>query len=952
MALSLTGQMGLPALAGPGPVTIAQTPGQVASGAAQRIGAYGAQQHLRLAIGLTSRDLAGQEAFLRQVQDRTSPLFHRFMTPAEWNARFSPNASEEQAVVDWAGSAGLTVTKRYPNRLVVDLDGTVAKIQSALQVHIDTYRLGRKTFYSNDVDPTLPAALSGIVQSVNGLNDIQVLKAGGGLAQPDYPSYSPGAVVSAGTSGGKDGNGKRPKKRASESITNGSYDPTDIFSSEAYDANALYALGHCCNPTHNPNVTPPQTSIAVATAGTQLGSDFAGFHNQYPYLAYHYQQFNIDGSPPCCDGEGTMDFEWATAMSNSFGSLVDTSMVYMYNGANNSFATFLDIYNSILSNGSARIVSSSWGCAEIYCYDANTMNSYHNVFNAMAGQGYTNVQISHDKGAFADCAHRSVSFPGSDPNVVSAGGTRLNLTSGPHFVSHTAWVGGSASGSCSINDGGGGGGCSVQFAAPPYQTNSGSFCGNSRMEPDVSLNADWVNTPQNIYFNGGLSGNGGTSIVAPELAGFFASADAYLLSRGNICGVGNGTLPCAPMGNVNYAIYNAALGTAPGFPPHNPFYDITSGCTNNDVGTGYCGIAGYDRATGWGSINMLQMAWAINWWTMADNGGPSLSISGPSTGQWYNSDQLVNFSVADSGGGFPASGVSGYTARWDGDPGDPTSAATPGSGNSYYSGPATPNGTSGSLHLNAAGQGCHTAYVRGWDNMGLSAVTSYGSLCYDSVPPVITEAPAPSFKAGGVVGPTIPIVLKWNGSDTTSGIKNYSLWESVDGGTYQQIATPSGKQLTVDLAIAHNYQFAVGAFDNAGNFSGYSFSSQFGLHAYQEGSEKIVYSGGWTRQALSGAYGGQVEFATKANKTATFSFNGSQVAWVSTQGATRGSATVSLDGGTAKTVNTHKNSTKTAVIVSLRKTTQGAHTFVVNLLGTAGHPRVDVDAFLVINFIA
>src|SRR4029078_12983152 len=117
----------------------------------------------------------------------------------------------------------------------------------------------------------------------------------------------------------------------------------------------------------------------------------------------------------------------------------------------------------------------------------------------------------------------------------------------------------------------------------------------------------------------------------------------------------------------------------------------------------------------------------------------------------------------------------------------------------------------------------------------------------------------------------------------------------------QPLATPPGTQFTVSLAIAHNYQFALGAFDNAGNFSGYSFSSQFGLHAYQEASEKIVYSGGWTREALSGAYGGQVEFATKANKTATFSFSGSQVAWVSTQRATRGPATVSLDEGTCST---------------------------------------------------
>ena len=59
-------------------------------------------------------------------------------------------------------------------------------------------------------------------------------------------------------------------------ITNGAYDPTDIYSSEAYDYNALYAQGHCCNPLGNPGQTPPQTSIAIATFdSTDLG-DIAG----------------------------------------------------------------------------------------------------------------------------------------------------------------------------------------------------------------------------------------------------------------------------------------------------------------------------------------------------------------------------------------------------------------------------------------------------------------------------------------------------------------------------------------------------------------------------------------------------------------------------------------------------------------------------------------------------
>jgi hypothetical protein len=102
-------------------------------------------------------------------------------------------------------------------------------------------------------------------------------------------------------------------------ITNGAYDPTDIYSSEAYNYNALYNQGHCCNPLGNPGSSPVQDSIAIATFGSQQASDLQGFHNQYSYLATDIQEVNIDGSPPCCDGEGTMDAEWSTAMSNSFG---------------------------------------------------------------------------------------------------------------------------------------------------------------------------------------------------------------------------------------------------------------------------------------------------------------------------------------------------------------------------------------------------------------------------------------------------------------------------------------------------------------------------------------------------------------------------------------------------------------------------------------------------------
>ena len=191
------------------------------------------------------------------------------------------------------------------------------------------------------------------------------------------------------------------------------------------------------------------------------------------------------------------------------------------------------------------------------------------------------------------------------------------------------------------------------------------------------------------------------------------------------------------MGNANFPLYESALNGA----PHNPYYDITSGCNSNNVGTGYCAGTGYDLVTGWGSANMLQLAWAFNWHLLADDGRPSVGFTGPTPGVWYNTDQTIGINVTDTGGGFPASGMAGFSDAWNLDPGDPFSEATPGSGNSFYNGPEFVNATTGSLDLAAEGQGCNTVNVESWDNMGLqSGDATDGPLCYDSVKPTITSA--------------------------------------------------------------------------------------------------------------------------------------------------------------------------------------------------------------------
>jgi hypothetical protein len=154
-----------------------------------------------------------------------------------------------------------------------------------------------------------------------------------GVKEPVSAEYVPGPVVATAAGLHGDADGSKPpaalahaRERTNISnMTNGLYHPTDIYGSSAYDYSALYNQGHCRNPLGNPGSSPPETSIAIARFGGQNLNDIAGFHNQYPYLAYNVQLLNVDGTPPPGDGEGTMDAEWTTAMANSFGAAADTA---------------------------------------------------------------------------------------------------------------------------------------------------------------------------------------------------------------------------------------------------------------------------------------------------------------------------------------------------------------------------------------------------------------------------------------------------------------------------------------------------------------------------------------------------------------------------------------------------------------------------------------------------
>jgi subtilase family serine protease len=82
------------------------TPQQVLNGTATALGPLAPSTTLHLVIGLAHPKMAEEEQLLKDLQDPKSPNFHKYLTAAQWNARFAPSAEDEQAVVDWDGHDG------------------------------------------------------------------------------------------------------------------------------------------------------------------------------------------------------------------------------------------------------------------------------------------------------------------------------------------------------------------------------------------------------------------------------------------------------------------------------------------------------------------------------------------------------------------------------------------------------------------------------------------------------------------------------------------------------------------------------------------------------------------------------------------------------------------------------------------------------------------------------
>ena len=428
-------------------------------------------------VGLALRNRDDLEAFLQELQDPTSPNYHRFLTQEEFNERFAPRPEDEQAVVDHLQSNGLEITDRFSNRLIVGARGNVGAIERAFGVRLHGVRLKGARHFAALEEPRIPASLAPVVVGVIGLDDLSEM----------HPHLRGGTPTAA------------PNASLGSSCC--SFSPNDLRT--FYDGSTGFdGTGQ---------------TIVIAGAFAWKDSDNTGFNTQWslpPLPAGSGQICTGIIFKSACKFSNQNSLEIALDVEYAHGT-APGAVILNYMAGTTAFSSFATMYNRVVSDNPGHVVSTSWGGCES-SLSTSTQTSDDNIFANANAIGQSWFAASGDNGS-RDCGTSviTVDHPANSPHVIGVGGTTAACSGGmtpsspacAGYGSETAWSGS-------------GGGISSVFARPAWQTGCGVPAGSTRLVPDVALEAD--TTPGNyVLENGSWYIVGGTSDAAPQWAGFW-----------------------------------------------------------------------------------------------------------------------------------------------------------------------------------------------------------------------------------------------------------------------------------------------------------------------------------------------------------------------------------------------------------------------------------------------
>ncbi len=126
---------------------------------------------LHIGVALSEPNASAENAYEQAIYSPSSPEYHQFLTPSAFASEFGVAPATYRAVQQWLIGGGLTVTETAGAGNWIQATGTVAQIQSLMNVTIGSYTSKGVTFLANEQAPTVPSGDS--IQTVVGLNTLQ-----------------------------------------------------------------------------------------------------------------------------------------------------------------------------------------------------------------------------------------------------------------------------------------------------------------------------------------------------------------------------------------------------------------------------------------------------------------------------------------------------------------------------------------------------------------------------------------------------------------------------------------------------------------------------------------------------------------------------------------------------------------------------------------------------------
>jgi subtilase family serine protease len=605
-----------------------------------------------LDVLLTMSNLAGLLQYAKDANNPKSGLYRHWLTPQQLGDRFGASQTSYTAAAQYFARNGIAY-KTYAQRQIIRIAGPQATVERALGMSFGIYRKNGQTFAAPVGAPRPPAALR-VAALGNAIGyrtksrRFLTLRASNALIEGYAPQQLANVFDYTGAYGeGYKGDGITIGVIGTAAITDG--DPR-IAGGDVAEYRTLFGVAgtgtvvqDVDTMSYSPGNTvggpgdeysqtglatpPPVTSPFLAACTSQ------GFDPTNPSGTYA----NITDFTTCNpeDIEAQLDTEQSSALAPD----ATVNFYIAYNptecyepcsdpGASPSqelgLAESDDETQQAINDNESDVITMSFGNDEYSSENAppgyfgpGTNNFGPMEYASLLSEGTAVFASSGDNGAEACTGDPNVTqpdqpcvtYPATDPSVVSVGGVNTPLDDSGRLVGPiTAW--GTQTQFPGQEPGGSGGGCSTYFSAPSYETAiAAALCGGMRTQPDDALDAD-TNTGVAVVVDAApsLGGRqifavGGTSVSTPEMAAMWALVLQACKQSAACSANGSGSTPYR-LGNPDnylYEIYGNPAQYA------SSFYDVLYGnnALPNSSGSGgldpgYSAGQGYDLVTGIG----------------------------------------------------------------------------------------------------------------------------------------------------------------------------------------------------------------------------------------------------------------------------------------------------------------------------------------------------------------